>query len=89
MKQEVEFFVVRKNNKVIRIEPLNDMYTNIQLNIDLSILTEKGLIALQSDEWKSQYINKNTLEIEGEAKDLSFKFDDVIGQIETKEIEIN
>jgi hypothetical protein len=88
MKKLLEFYVVRNNNEVIDIIGIDDMYTNIQVFIELDIFNEKGLKLLKESNMVN-YIYDNSLILEHEARRITFKFDNITAIIEQKEIEIN
>ena len=95
MKVNVKFLVIKKNNKIIEIHPLQDQYTEVSLKIDTKDMGEEGILHFYRYLSKPNALRKlaDCLERsvvceEQEAKDFCGKYGNIDISIIDKEVEI-
>lgn len=96
MKVDVEFLVVRKNNNIIQVYPLEDQYTEVALKIDTKDMGEEGILHFyrylsRPDALRklADCLEKSIVYEEQEAKDFCGKYGNIDIEIISKEVEIN
>ena len=86
MKIKVELIVARINGKVIFAEALNDCYDEVQVIVNKNDLDEESIECLSCVGWISIY--DDAFNMQGEAKDSTGTYGNLVVAIETKEIEL-
>ena len=94
MKINVSFFITRLNGKIVNVEPIQDMYTECQLNLKSEYLTDEDIMKVYSHMDKEfQNICINEIRKTGklfefdEAKELTYELSQYSIKIEHREIE--